>query len=134
MSIFVPALPVLFVALAAARAEQPAATFAPPQEIDFRRASILSEGTRMHAELFSLKTLGGRRLPTILMAHGWGGTAANLRTVALDFARAGYLAVAFDYRGWGESDSRLILTGPAPAARPNHRFTADCPWVQFTLK
>jgi len=119
------ALPLLFITLAAARAQQPAATFAPPQEIDFRRASILSEGTRMHAELFTLKTLAGRRLPTILMAHGWGGTAANLRSVALDFARAGYLAVAFDYRGWGESDSRLILTGPAPAERPNHRFSAE---------
>jgi len=38
--------------------------------------------------------------------------------------RAGYLVAAFDYRGWGASDSRVILTGPPPAARPNNRFTA----------
>lgn len=107
-----------------ARAQR-AASFTAPPEIDFRTASIVSEGTRMHAELFSLRSAADRRLPTILMAHGWGGTAAGLRTVALDFARAGYLAVAFDYRGWGESDSRLILTGSAPAERPNRRFTAE---------
>ena len=28
---------------------------------------------------------------------------------AIAFARAGYLVVTFDYRGWGNSDSRLIL-------------------------
>ena len=43
------------------------------------------------------------------MSHGWGGTAAALRPDAIAFARAGYLVVTFDYRGWGKSDSRLIL-------------------------
>lgn len=106
-------------------AQQRPAPFTAPEDIDFRRASIISEGTRMSAELFSLNSLGGQKLPTIIMCHGWGGTAALLRTVALDFARAGYLVLAFDYRGWGDSDSRLILTGPAPAERPNNRFTAE---------
>jgi dienelactone hydrolase len=45
------------------------------------------------------------------MSHGWGGTAAALRPDAIEFARAGYLVVAFDYRGWGNSDSRLIAAG-----------------------
>jgi hypothetical protein len=46
---------------------------------------------------------------------------------ATDFARAGYLVVAFDYRGWGESDSRVILTQAAPdaAQKPGQRFTAE---------
>ncbi len=79
----------------------------------------------MSAELFSLKSLSGKALPTIIMAHGWGGAAALLRTVAQDFARAGFFVVTFDYRGWGASDSRLILTGQSPAEKPNHRFTAE---------
>src|SRR5262249_31108405 len=33
------------------------------------------------------------------------------RPDAIRFAQAGYLVVAFDYRGWGESDSRLIAVG-----------------------
>jgi dienelactone hydrolase len=33
--------------------------------------------------------------------------------------------MAFDYRGWGSSDSRVILTSPAPAANPTRRYTAE---------
>lgn len=53
------------------------------------------------------------KLPTIVMAHGWGGTQRGLRRDAIAFAREGYLVVTFDYRGWGESDSRVILTKAA---------------------
>src|SRR5271170_7795616 len=91
--------------LAQAQAQNAPAPFTPPEDIQFRTANIMSEGTRMAAELFSLKALEGKKLPTVILCHGWGGTAVGLRSYALDFARAGYLAVAFDYRGWGNSDS-----------------------------
>jgi outer membrane protein assembly factor BamB/dienelactone hydrolase len=107
---------------------QPAATpFTPPEDIHFRTANIMSEGTRMAAELFSLKANDGKKLPTVILCHGWGGTIVGLRPDALAFARAGYLAVVFDYRGWGKSDSRLILANPGAGA-PEHsgtRFTAE---------
>src|SRR6185503_3132750 len=99
--------------------------FKAPDTLDYRTANIMSEGVRLHAELFSLKTLAGKQLPTIIMAHGWGGTAANFRRDAVDLAGAGYLVITFDYRGWGESDSRVILTGQAPARREGLRFTAE---------
>ena len=99
--------------------------FKVPDTIDFRSANIMSEGVRLHAELFSLKTLAGKQLPTIIMAHGWGGTAANFRPDGVALAAAGYLVITFDYRGWGESDSRVILTSPAPAKREGLRFTAE---------
>jgi outer membrane protein assembly factor BamB/dienelactone hydrolase len=85
--------------------------FKVPNNVTFRMADILSEGTRMAAEVFAPKTTKTEKLPTIIMSHGWGGTAASLRPDAIVFARAGYLVVTFDYRGWGNSDSRLILTG-----------------------
>lgn len=96
-----------------------------PADIECRNANIISAGTRMSAEVFAPKSGAGKKLPSILMAHGWGGTAALLRRDAILFAQNGYLVVTFDYRGWGPSDSRLILTGPAPAEKPNHRFTAE---------
>ncbi len=99
--------------------------FKAPDTIDFRAANIMSEGVRLHAEIFSLKTLAGKQLPTIIMAHGWGGTAANFRRDAVELAGAGYLVITFDYRGWGESDSRVILTGQAPARKEGLRFTAE---------
>ena len=51
-------------------------------------------------------------------------------TRAIAFARAGYLAVAFDYRGWGDSDARLVLAAPAPAGRSGSRFTAEVEGVR----
>ena len=88
--------------------------FRVPDEVTFRTADILSEGTRMAAEVFAPREAKTDRLPTIIMSHGWGGTAAALRPDAIMFARAGYLVVAFDYRGWGKSDSRVILAGSMP--------------------
>jgi len=83
--------------------------FKAPDDVVFRTADIMSEGTRMAAELFSPKNPPSDKLPTIIMSHGWGGTAALLRPDGVAFARAGYLVVTIDYRGWGKSDSRLIL-------------------------
>ena len=101
------------------------AAYKPPEDIAFRKATIISEGTRMAAELFSLKSQDGKKLPTIIMCHGWGGTADRLRPDALVFARAGYLVVVFDYRGWGASEARVLLVKPAPADKDKGRFTAE---------
>ncbi len=88
-----------------------------PEDITFRAAEILSEGTRMAAEVFAPQDPAEGQLPTIVMSHGWGGTAELLRPDAIVFAQAGYLVVTFDYRGWGKSDSRLILAGEKPERR-----------------
>jgi uncharacterized protein len=99
------ALSIQFLLLAVVSVAQ--APFTAPAEIEYRRAGIWSEGTRMSAEVFAPKSMAGKKLPTILMAHGWGGVKASLRPDAVFFARAGYLVVTFDYRGWGESDARM---------------------------
>jgi uncharacterized protein len=94
---------------------QHSSQYQPPEGVAFRTASIISDGTRIHAEIFSPSDRAGQRLPTIIQGHGWGGTASALRNDAVDFARAGYHVINFDYRGWGESDARVALTGVAPS-------------------
>ncbi|MDP6581222.1 MAG: alpha/beta fold hydrolase [Vicinamibacterales bacterium] len=109
-------------------AQPRAADFTAPGSIDFRTGAPVSEGVQLHAELFSLASLAGQKLPTIIMAHGWGGTAAGFRRDAIDLATAGYLVITFDYRGWGESAARLVLTGPSPITPEsgrNQTFTAE---------
>lgn len=96
-----------------------------PEDVTFRTVSIRSEGVRLHGEVFRPKAAGERKLPAIIMAHGWGGTASGFRTDAVQLARAGFQVVTFDYRGWGESDSRVILTGAEPARTANRRFPAE---------
>jgi dienelactone hydrolase len=118
-------LVILLALSSAVRAQQPAQPFTPPDDLDFRKANVMSEGVRLTAELYSPKSAAGKQLPTIIMSHGWGGTVANLRREALDFAHGGYLVIAFDYRGWGASDSRVILTSTAPSKKEGNKFTAE---------
>jgi dienelactone hydrolase len=101
-------------ALAQAPAQKSVASFEPPADIGFEKKTVISEGTRMAAEVFALKSLDGKKLPTIIMCHGWGGEAKDLRPDAIVFARAGYLVVTFDYRGWGASDGRVVLSASGP--------------------
>jgi hypothetical protein len=100
--------------------------FTMPAAVQVRNVDIYSEGTRISGTIFSDKANAGKRLPTIVMAQGWGGTAASLEREAAAFAEAGYLVLTFDYRGWGKSDSRIILTSPRePAQKDNWRYTAE---------
>jgi uncharacterized protein len=98
--------------------------YRPPADVDFRVVNIISEGVRLHGELFRPLGAAGK-LPTVLMAHGWGGTAAAFRPDAVDLARAGFLVLTFDYRGWGESDSRVVLTGREPPGTAADVLTAE---------
>lgn len=91
--------------------------------IEQRDAEIFSDGVRLHARIYHPES-ATEPLPTIVMSHGWGGTAAGLAQTAANFAAAGYFVIAFDYRGWGESDSRVILIAPAPAQKTENGFTA----------
>jgi hypothetical protein len=123
------------VALAQTTNPRPSPTFTPPDDVAFRNVDIYSEGTRMAGDVYSAKASAGKKLPTIIMAHGWGGTKAAFRPEAVAFARVGYLVVAFDYRGWGESDSRVILVDKrAPSEKQNYHFTAEVQEVREVVE
>ncbi len=84
-------------------------------EVEKRSLSLFSEGTRIAADLF---TPHGDRpdtgWPAILLCHGWGGLKEHLNVYARRFAAAGYMALTLDYRGWGESDGRVVAMSDAP--------------------
>ncbi|MBI3208104.1 MAG: alpha/beta hydrolase [Candidatus Solibacter usitatus] len=103
----------------------PALLFSQPSDVQMENVSIISEGTRMHGERFFAKSNAGKKLPTVVMAHGWGGVAQSLRPDAVLLAQAGYLVLSFDYRGWGQSDARMIATGPVPKHEKGAAFTAE---------
>ncbi len=55
-------------------------------------------------------------LPAILLCHGWAGPKSHLKaTYAPFFSAAGFVCLTFDYRGWYESDSRLVTLEPPGA-------------------
>ncbi|MHC4995761.1 MAG: alpha/beta hydrolase [Planctomycetota bacterium] len=117
-----------------ALAQTPAASFEAPDDIAFRTMSFYSDGTRLHAEVFTPRTAGPNdKLPTILLCHGWGGVAAHLRREGVAFARAGFLTIGIDYRGWGESDSRLITKDAAPKDKTLKSYNASVTEVRETV-
>ena len=46
---------------------------------------------------------GSRDAPAVLLAHGWGGHAAQMRAFVFPLLCAGYRVIAFDRRGWGRT-------------------------------
>jgi dienelactone hydrolase len=77
-------------------------------EIERRTVSVWSEGSRLAAVILRPKGASGPR-PAILLCHGWGGLKEHLIELYSEaFVGAGYVCMAFDYRGWGESDGKLI--------------------------
>lgn len=95
------------------------ADYKAPDGVAFRAVTIISDGIRLHGEVFTpAQAASDRKLPAVVMAHGWGGVAAGLRRDAADIARAGYLVLIFDYRGWGESGSPVVLIDPEAPHQP----------------
>ncbi|MEA3190919.1 MAG: type transport system ATP-binding protein [Thermoplasmata archaeon] len=52
-------------------------------------------------------------LPTIVFLHGWGGSKASFASRLDEAARAGFLAVAYDARGFGDSTGASTVAGVA---------------------
>ena len=108
--VLLPLLPVLLILSSAAAAQGPVL----PDGVVQSPVDIWSEGTRMAGDLYRPARADDQRLPAIIMSHGWGGTKAGLARNAIRFAADGFVVLAFDYRGWGESDGKLVVIGEMP--------------------
>lgn len=82
-----------------------------PDSVTKTTVSIWSDGTRISADLYKPKAVQpDDKLPAIVLCNGWGGTKRGIpERLGGILAGAGYLAIALDYRGWGESDSKMVL-------------------------
>src|SRR5271155_6190606 len=81
-------------------------------EIMERSVTVWSEGSRLSAMVIRPQAEGN--FPGIVLCHGWGGLKEHLARYARDFAKAGFVCLVFDYRGWGESDGRIISAAAGP--------------------
>jgi pimeloyl-ACP methyl ester carboxylesterase len=67
------------------------------------RASFLEHKKR----LIAMWRWGSRDAPAVLLAHGWGGNAAQMRAFVFPLLQAGYRVIAYDQPAHGVSDGRL---------------------------
>ena len=74
--------------------------------MDMRTVTLYSEGVKLEGDLFLPDGMKpGERRPGIVLCHGFSGIRAGiLPDYAKAFCEAGFVALTFDYRGFGGSE------------------------------
>lgn len=87
-----------------------------PASVEKRDVTIFSDGVRMAGDLYLSEGLKpDEKLPAIVICAGTAGTKRGAGgRIGPIFAQDGYVVLAFDYRGWGDSDSKLITLEKQP--------------------
>jgi len=84
-----------------------------PAGITTRDVTFYSEHVRCAATLYLPPGfVPGGSAPAVVLAPGWGQTAATLAATAGELASRGIAALAIDYRGWGRSGGFLYQVTP----------------------
>ncbi len=102
---------------------------------EVRHVTIWSDGTRMVGDLYVPKGMkDGEKRPGIVFCAGTGGTKKNNGALyGVRFAKEGLVVLAFDYRGWGESDSKLMLMEPMPKPDDKGEVTVKARPVRWQM-
>lgn len=81
-----------------------------------REVVIWSDGTRMAGDLYlPTERNADEKLPAVVFCNGTGGTRKGTPVrLGPIFATNGFAFLAFDYRGWGDSDSQLMALDKQP--------------------
>ncbi|MGE0132214.1 MAG: alpha/beta hydrolase [Blastocatellales bacterium] len=73
-----------------------------------RDVRFYSEGIQCHGKIFTPNGFSAEsKAPAVVLAPGWGETAASIEKFAAHFAARGLVAMVIDYRGWGRSGGFL---------------------------
>lgn len=104
-------------------------------DAEIRHVTIWSDGTRMAGDLYVPRDLKeGEKRATVLFCAGTGGVKkGNGALYAKRFVKEGFVVLAFDYRGWGESDCKLTLPEPMPKADADGTVTVKARPVRWQM-
>ncbi|MFF7798304.1 alpha/beta fold hydrolase [Streptomyces olivaceus] len=82
----------------------------PPAVQRADRTVAVGDGVRLDTSYFTAGSDGRR--PAVLLAHGFGGSKADMREQAEDLARDGYAVLTWSARGFGKSTGKIGLNAP----------------------
>jgi dienelactone hydrolase/Ca2+-binding EF-hand superfamily protein len=120
---------------APARSKTAAARRELPENVEMRTVTIWSDGTRMAGDLYFPKNRKPEeKLPALVLCAGTGGTKGGTQArLGPIFAKNGYIVLAFDYRGWGASDPRLMALEKVPAPDEQGQVTVRARAVRWQM-
>jgi len=106
-----------------------------PDTVERRPVTIFSDGTRMAGDLYLPKGLKATdKLPAIVLCAGTGGTKGGTQArLAPLFAEKGYIVLAFDYRGWGQSESQLMAVEQQPKPDEKNEMTIKVKAIRWPM-
>ncbi len=79
-----------------------------PDGVAAKDVHFYSEGIGCYGKIFTPKGFSAESSnPAVVLAPGWGETAASIEKYAAHFAARGLVAMVIDYRGWGKSGGFL---------------------------
>jgi dipeptidyl aminopeptidase/acylaminoacyl peptidase len=107
-----------------------------PENVERRAVTIWSDGTKMAGDVYRPKNVKpDDKLPAIVFVHGTGGVkkAGFSVKLATAFAQNGYIFLNFDYRGWGESDSKLLMLSDMPVPDEKGELTVKARAVRWQM-
>lgn len=86
-----------------------------PAGVQRSTVKIWSNGVALDADIYRPEGLvGDKRVPAVVLSHGWGGNKATGERYAAKFAAAGIVSLCFTFSGWDASAGSVLLAGPAP--------------------
>jgi dienelactone hydrolase len=93
--------------------------------VERQTVTFWSDGVRLRGDVHKPANLAPeKKLPGILLIHGWGGNRSNLnRAYAPQFAELGFVVMTFDLRSWGDSDGFLLADDALPVAQESKQVT-----------
>lgn len=108
------------------------AAAATPGDVDHQEITLWSDGVRLQGDIYKPQGLAAdARLPGILLVHGWGGTKDHLqKAYAPQFARLGFVVLAFDFKGWGESDGPLLTKESLPPTKEKVQLKVEATHIR----
>jgi dipeptidyl aminopeptidase/acylaminoacyl peptidase len=129
-------MPSIFAQDGESQAQARAREYPPLREgVERRAVTIWSDGTRIAGDFYLPRNRKVTdKLPAIVFANGTGGAKRKLPArLGPVFAENGFAFLAFDYRGWGESDSKLTLLEPLPEPNEEGEVTVKARAIRWQV-
>ena len=84
-----------------------------PEGVTTKEIVYYSEGVPCYGKIFYPKGFdASKKTPAIVLGQGWAGSHVSIEKYAAAFAKHGLVAMAIDYRGWGNSEGTPRLISP----------------------
>ena len=84
-----------------------------PEGVTTKEVVYYSEGVACYGKVFYPKGFDAtKKTPAVVLGQGWAGTHVSIEKYAAAFAKHGLVAMAIDYRGWGNSEGTARVISP----------------------